>query len=145
MENARFQVTSGTLDPPAEKPIPLTEIKAFQNDIKNIPFDYMKKVSKDVNELRELLKTFFLDIIEKYAPMIQIRVKRKRLHYVTSELCKMVRQRDYLRGKAKKTGSRILRQAYDQAKNAVSHILYKLRKSYYTNKIEQHKDDFKNT
>ena len=26
LENARFQVTSGTTDPPAEKPIPLTEI-----------------------------------------------------------------------------------------------------------------------
>ena len=97
-----------------------------------------------MNELRELWKTF-LDILEKYAPMIQIRVKGKRLLYVTSELCKMVRYCDYLRGKAKKTGSRILRQAYDQVKDAVSHILYKLRKSYYTNKIEQHKDDFKNT
>ena len=77
--------------------------------------------------------------------MIQIRVKGNRLPYVTSELRRMIRQRDYLRGKANKTGSRILRQAYDQVKNAVSHTLYKLRKSYYTNKIEQHKDDLKNT
>ena len=59
------------------------------------------------------------------------------------ELRKMIRQRDYLRGTANKTGSRILRQAYDQVKHAVS--LYKLRKSYYTNKTEQHKDNFKNT
>ena len=88
-------------------------------------------------------KTFFLDIIEKHAPMIQITVKANRLPYVTSELRKMIRQRDCLRGKANKTGSRILRQAYDQVKNAASHTLYKLRKSYYTNKIEQHKDDLK--
>ena len=72
-----------------------------------------------------------------------IRVKGNRLPYVTSELRKMIRQRDYLRGKANKTGSRILRQAYDQVKNAVSHTLYKLRKNYYTNKIKQHKDDLK--
>ena len=88
------------------------DLKAFQNDIKNIPFDYMKEVSKDVNELWELWKTFFLDIIEKHAPMIQIRVKGNRLPYVTSELRRMIRQRDYLRGKANKTGSRILRQAW---------------------------------
>ena len=31
LENARFQVTSGTTDPPAEKPIPLTEIT--KNDL----------------------------------------------------------------------------------------------------------------
>ena len=76
------------------------DLKAFQNDIKNIPFDYMKEVSKDVNELWELWKTFFLDIIEKHAPMIQIRVKGNRLPYVTSELRRMIRQHDYLRGKA---------------------------------------------
>ena len=121
------------------------DLKAFQNDIKNKPFGYMKAVSKDVNELWELWKTFCLDIIEKHAPMIQIRVKGNRLLYVTSELRKMIRQQDDLRGKANKTGSRILRQAYDQVKNAVSHTVYKLRKSYYTNKIEQHKDDLKNT
>ena len=50
------------------------DLKAFQNDIKNIPFDYMKEVSKDVNELWELWKTFFFDIIEKHSPMIQMRV-----------------------------------------------------------------------
>ena len=77
--------------------------------------------------------------------MIQIRVKGNMLPYVTSELRKMSRQRDYLRGKANKTGSRILRHAYDQVKNAVSHTLYKLRKNCYKNKTEQHKDDLKNT
>ena len=121
------------------------DLKAFQNDIKTIPFDNMKEVSKDVNELWEMCKTFVLDIIEKHAPMIQIRVKWNRLPYVTSELRKMIRQRDYLRGKANKTGSRILRQAYNQVKDAVSQTLYKLRKSYYANKIEQHKDDLKST
>ena len=77
--------------------------------------------------------------------MIHIRVKGNRLANVTSELRKIIRQRDYLRRKVNKTGSRILRQAYDQVKNAVGHTLYKLRKNYYTNKIEQHKDDLKNT
>ena len=39
-----------------------------------MPFDYMKEVSKDVNELWKMWKTFFLDIIEKHIPMIQIKV-----------------------------------------------------------------------
>ena len=75
--------------------------------------------------------------------MIQIRVKGNRLPYLTSELRKMIRQRDYQKGKAHITGSRILRQTYDQVKNVASHAFYKLRKSCYTNKIEQHKDDLK--
>ena len=80
------------------------DLKAFQNDIKNIQFDHMKEVSKDVNELWEMWKNFFLDIVEKHALMIQIRVKGNRLPYVISELRKMIRQRGYLRGKANRTG-----------------------------------------
>ena len=58
----------------------------------------------------------------------------------------MIRQRDdYLRAKANKTGSCILRQAYNQIKTKVSQKFYHSRKNYYTNKIEQHKDDMKNT
>ena len=48
------------------------DLKGFQNDINNIPFDYMKEVSKDVNELWEMWKTFFLDIFGKHLPMIQM-------------------------------------------------------------------------
>ena len=36
------------------------DLKAFQDGIKNILFDYMKEVSKDVNELWEMWRTFFL-------------------------------------------------------------------------------------
>ena len=57
----------------------------------------------------------------------------------------MIRQRDYLRAKANKTGSCMFRQAYNQVKTKVSRRFYSIRKSYYTNKIEQHKDDIKNT
>ena len=72
-------------------------------------------------------------------------MKGNNIPYVTSELKSMIRQRDYLRAKANKTGSCILRQAYNQTKTKVSQKLYSSRKNYYTNKIEQHKDDLKNT
>ena len=62
----------------------------------------MKEVSKDINDLWKMWKALFLPIIEKHAPMIQIRVKGNRLPYVTSELRKMIRQRDYLWVKANK-------------------------------------------
>ena len=57
----------------------------------------------------------------------------------------MIRQRDYLWAKANKTGSCIPRQAYNQMRTKVNHKLYFLRKNYYANKIEQHKDDLKTT
>ena len=57
----------------------------------------------------------------------------------------MIRQRDYLRAKANKTGSSVLRQAYSQVRAKVNQKLYELRKNYYTSMIEQHKYDLKNT
>ena len=57
----------------------------------------------------------------------------------------MIRQRHYLRAKVNKTGSCILRQAYNQMRTKVNQKLYLLRKNYYANKIEQHKDDLKTT
>ena len=56
----------------------------------------------------------------------------------------MIRQRDYLRAKANKTGLSVLRQAYSQVRVKVNQKLYELRKNYYTGKIEQHKYDLKN-
>ena len=57
----------------------------------------------------------------------------------------MIRQRDYLRAKANKTGSSVLKQAYSQVRARVNQKVHELRKNYYTRKIEQHKHDLKNT
>ena len=48
----------------------------------------------------------------------------------------MIRQRDYPRAKANKTGSSVLRQAYSQVIAKVNQKLYELRRNYHTSKIE---------
>ena len=107
----------------------------------NVPFDKIKSISKDASVMWILWKAFFLDIPDKHAPIVNIRVKGNNIPYVTSELKCMIRQRDYLN----KTNSCILRQAYNQIKTKVSQKFYSSRKNDYTNKIELHKDDMKNT
>ena len=83
--------------------------------------------------------------MNKHAPITNIQVKGSKIPHVTSELKAMIRQRDYLRAKANKTGSSVLRQAYSQVRAKVNHRLYILRKNYYTSKIEQHRYDHKTT
>ena len=56
-----------------------------------------------------------------------------------------MRQRDYLKGKANKTGSKYLRQAYQKLRNKVDCTLRKLKSDYYTKKIEESKGNLKNT
>ena len=104
---------------------------SFQVNIKGIPMEKIKSVSGDVNEMWHKWKTFFLDILNKHAPVAKIKVKGNHLPYVTSELKSMIswiRQRDYLRTKANKTGSNLLRQAYNHVKNRVNYKLFTLKK-----------------
>ena len=96
---------------------------AFQLDIEKIPTEQITFVSKDVNEMWLLWKTFFLDILNKHVSMTNIKVKSNHLPYVTSELRGLIRQRDYLRAKANKSGSAIIRQAFVQVRHKVNYMI----------------------
>ena len=106
-------------------------IQEFQHDLKGIPMEHIQLVSKDVDEVWLRWKAFFLNILDKHAPVASIKVKGNSLPYVTSGLKSMIRTRDYLRAKANKMGSTYLRQAFNHMRNTVNITLSDLRKGYY--------------
>ena len=57
----------------------------------------------------------------------------------------MIRQRDYLKAKAVKTGSIYLYQAFRQIRSKVYSLLKCLRKDYYAKKLDETKGDMKKT
>ena len=56
---------------------------AFQLDIKKMPTEQITFVSKDVNEMWLLWKTYFLDILNKHAPITNIKVKSNHLYHMS--------------------------------------------------------------
>ena len=68
-------------------------LKAFRKDMNNVPFDEIKNISCDANEMWTLWKSFFSDILNKRAPITYVQVKGNKIPYVTSELKAMIRQR----------------------------------------------------
>ena len=70
--------------------------------------------------------------------MTKIKIKGNNLPYITSEVRRMIRQRDYLRKKANETGSKYLRQAFLNIRDRVYQELRYLRNSYYSGKIDEH-------
>ena len=116
-----------------------SDAQEFQDDIEKLPLDQIRNVTDNANDMWLIWKAFFLDVLNKHAPIAQIKVQSSRLPYVTSDLRKLIRQRDYLRGKANKTGSVYLRQAFNQLKTKANQELYKARRDYYSKKVEQHK------
>ena len=83
----------------------------FLTDLSKIQFDEIKDIT---NEMWMIWKTWFLDVLNGHAPISDFTIKGNNLPYITMEVRQMIRQRDYLRKKANKTGSNIPRQAFQQ-------------------------------
>ena len=92
-----------------------------------------------------LWKTMFLDVLNKHAPVTEIKIKGNSLPYITSDIRKLIRQRDYLKNKANKTGSKYLWQAYQHLRNKVKYSIRTARANYYSSRFEEHQGDIKNT
>ena len=87
----------------------------------------------------------FLDVLNKHAPVTGIKIKGNSLPYITSDIRKLIRQRDYLKKKANKTGSKYLWQTYQHLRNKVKYSIRTARANYYSNMFEEHQGDIKNT
>ena len=85
------------------------DAQEFQDDIEELPLDQIRNVTDNADDMWLIWKAFFLEVSNKHAPKAQIKIQSRRLPYVASDLRKLIRQHDYLRGKANKTGSVYLR------------------------------------
>ena len=88
------------------------DLAAFRRDLHGIQFDEIRSISSDPNEMWTVWKNLFLEVLNKHTPLDNIKIKGSNLPYITSEIRQLARQRDYLREKANKTGSRYLRQGF---------------------------------
>ena len=80
---------------------------AFLEELKSKSFDAIKDLTRKPNEIWPIWKSFFLDVQNKHAPSAKIRVKGNNLPYMTTELRRLILQRDFLQNKANKTGSKL--------------------------------------
>ena len=84
-----------------------------------------------------LWRTFYLDVLNKHAPIGNNKIKGNNLPYITPEVRQLAGQRDLLRKKANKTGSKYLKQGFQQIKNRVTYKLRSLRSEYYSKKSQK--------
>ena len=101
----------------------------FRNDLQSMAFDEIKNIIADPKERWAMWKKFFLDVLNKHAPLTKI--KGNNLPHVDSEARRLIRQRYYLKKKANQTGSKYLSQAFQQVKYKVQYRIRHVRASYY--------------
>ena len=85
---------------------------AFLKDLEAASFNEINRLTNSPSEMWTIWKTLYLDNLNKHPPVTKIKVKGNNLPYITSEVRRMIRQRDYLRKKANETGSKYSRQVF---------------------------------
>ena len=103
----------------------------------------MFQQTDDINTLVNDWSTLFSLIIEKHAPLKEMRVSEKYCPWIDKDPKGLMRARDRLKTTALKRKSPILIDAYRQARNRVNSLNIELKKQYFSKKISECKGNMK--
>ena len=81
--------------------------KAYLSELNKLQFDKIRNLTEDPDEMWVIWTNWFLNVLNKHAPLSDVKVKGNNLPYITMDVRQMIRQRDYLKKVANKTGSPI--------------------------------------
>ena len=117
--------------------------EAFLQDVATINWQDILGTSDDVNKLVERFSTLFSLMIEKHAPLRQIRVSEKYCPWINADLKRLIRTRDRLKRSAVKHKSQVMISSYKQCRNQVNTLNVTLKRQYFSDKILQQKGNMK--
>ena len=117
--------------------------EAFLADVSGICWEQMLNETDDINLLVNYWSEMFSLIIEKHAPLSEMRVSEKYCPWINKDLRDLMRTRDKLKKSAVKGKSPILMDSYRQIRNKVKALNGQLKKQHYTNRISACKGNMK--
>ena len=99
----------------------------------------------DPNEMWDVWKSLLLEVINKHAPMRKRKVKSKSSPWITAELRRKMRKRDFLKNQAVKQNSHQAWNDYKKARNEVNASIREARVTYFIDSIKKHSGNLKET
>ena len=109
--------------------------EAFLADVSGICWEQMFSETDDINALVNYWSSLFSLIIDKHAPITEMRVSEKYCPWIDKDLKALMQTRDKLKKAASKRKSQFLMDSYRQVRNKVNAMNSHLKKQYYTDKI----------
>ena len=109
--------------------------EAFLADVSGICWEQMFSETDDINALVNDWSSLFSLIIDKHAPITEMRVSEKYCPWIDKDLKALMQTRDKLKKAASKRKSQFLMDSYRQVRNKVNTMNSHLKKQYYTDKI----------
>ena len=119
--------------------------EAFLNDVASVDWEQVLGHSDNSNVLVTNWSSIFSAIIEKHAPLKQIRVSERYCQWVNANLKGLLRTRDRLKKAAVKCNSQILIASYKQVRNRVNSLNRTLKRQYFSEKISMQQDNMKDS
>ena len=108
---------------------------AFLADVSGICWEQMLTETDDINTLVNNWSNLFSLIIDKHAPITEMRVSEKYCPWIDKDLRDLMQTRDKLRKAASKRKSQFVMDSYRQVRNKVNSRNIQLKKQYFTDKI----------
>ena len=71
--------------------------RSFASELRQIHFDEIKNITNDPNEMWLIWKTWYLELLNRNAPVSDIKIKGINFSYTTMEVRQRVGHRDFLR------------------------------------------------
>ena len=97
------------------------------------------------NEVRDVWKSLFLEVVNKPAPIGKRKVKSKPSPWITAELRQQMRKRDFLKNQAVKQNSHQAWNDYKKARNEVNASIREARATFFNDSIKKHSGNLKET
>ena len=119
--------------------------ESFLKDLAALKLNEIKNITTDPNHMWLLWEKMFLDLLDKHAPISEIKLKRNNFPHIALEMRRLIRTRDHLKKKVNQSGSKYLHQAFQQIRNKVTYGIIKLRSDYYSKKIKERIGDIRST
>ena len=119
--------------------------QAFLADVSSISWKQIVHNTDDINTMVREWSSIFSAIIEKDAPIRQIRISDKNSPWVNNQLKSLMKSRDKLKKDAVKHKSQTMMGCYKKVRNRVNSLNVLLKREYYTKRIIEHKGNIKET
>ena len=102
-------------------------------------------LSNDPNTMWSRWKSLLMECIDRHAPLRHKRVGNKRSPWITNQLQREMRKRDYLQQKAIREGNSQVWKQFKHARNHTNNLIKKAKREYFVNNFEANKSNPKKT
>ena len=108
----------------------------FNEDLLNMPWERIV-LKTDTNSMWICWKELFLEVLDKHAPIRQIRKRSCSVPWITADIKELIFDRDKMKRKAMVTKQSVDWDAYKTSRNRVNIALRRGKSEYYRKKTAQ--------